>query len=106
MDTIIDDFCKAWQTLDASLIIKHLDKAFVYDSQWVFESLDYNGYISYISGKFETLKRNGSIIEASVVDDPHFGSKMLKLVQNRSAVCYYRIKVQDGKVVKGDLCMF
>lgn len=39
MNNIIEDFCVAWQTLDAELIIKHLDNSFVYDSQWVFESL-------------------------------------------------------------------
>ena len=38
MNNIIEDFCVAWQMLDAELIIKHLDDSFVYDSQWVFES--------------------------------------------------------------------
>ena len=38
MNNIIEDFCMAWQMLDAELIIKHLDDSFVYDSQWVFES--------------------------------------------------------------------
>ena len=35
MNSIIEDFCVAWKTLDAELIIKHLDDSFVYDSQWV-----------------------------------------------------------------------
>ena len=52
MTSIIEDFCVAWQMLDAELIIKHLDNSFVYDSQWGFESLDCNGYKDYIRGKF------------------------------------------------------
>lgn len=44
MNDIIKDFCVAWQTLNAELIIKHLDASFVYDSQWVFSSLDCEGY--------------------------------------------------------------
>ena len=105
MDNIIEDFCVAWQTLDAELIIKHLDDSFVYDSQWVFASLDCNGYKDYIQGKFETLKNNGIQIDASIVADPYLGDKMLMLSQN-GQTSYYRIKVKNGKVIKGDLCMF
>mgnify|MGYP003558096970 FL=1 len=105
MDNIINDFCKAWQTLDASLIIQHLDESFVYDSQWVFSSLDYSGYVDYIQGKFNNIKNTGNSVVACVVDDTCLGGKMLKLGQGNS-VCYYRIKVREGKVVKGDLCAF
>lgn len=105
MEHIIKDFCSAWQTLDAELITRHLADCFVYDSQWVFSSLDCNGYKDYIQGKFQTLKDKGIKIETSIIDDPHLGRKMLMLNQNGS-VCYYRIKVAEGKVIKGDLCMF
>lgn len=105
MSSIIEDFCVAWQMLDAELIIKHLDNSFVYDSQWVFESLDYNGYKDYIRGKFATLKKNGIQINASIVDDPYLGGQMLMLGQDVQS-SYYRIKVKNGKVIKGDLCMF
>lgn len=44
---ILQDIQTAWNTLNPQLIIKHLDKSFIYDSQWVFESLDYERYISY-----------------------------------------------------------
>lgn len=103
MNEIIEDFCKAWQTLDSTLIIKHLDKNFRYDSQWVFESLDYNGYVEYITGKFQTLKEHRCSISVEIVDDG--GSKMLKLTQNEQ-ICFYRIKISNGKVTKGDMCMF
>lgn len=105
MTSIIEDFCVAWQMLDAELIIKHLDNSFVYDSQWVFESLDCNGYKDYIRGKFSTLKKNGIQINASIVEDPYRGGQMLMLGQDGQS-CFYRIKVKNGKVIKGDLCMF
>lgn len=106
MNEIIEDFCHAWQELDAELIIKHLDESFVYDSQWVFESLDCEEYKVYIKGKFQTLKNNGESLHVEIVEDPHLGGKMLKMAQGNNAPCYYRIIVKDGKVVKGDLCMF
>ena len=102
---IIKDFQKAWQTFNASYIIKHLHPDFIYDSQWVYESLDYTGYVDYILGKFRTLTLSSSKIETRIVEDPRMGGCMLELIQNNNR-CYYRIKIKDGKVIKGDLCMF
>ena len=102
---IIKDFQKAWQTFNASYIIKHLHPDFIYDSQWVFESLDYTGYVDYILGKFRTLTLSSSKIETRIVEDLRMGGCMLELIQNNNR-CYYRIKIKDGKVIKGDLCMF
>lgn len=96
---ILHDIQTAWNTLNPQLIIKHLDKSFVYDSQWVLESLDYEGYISYLTGKFDTIKKTGSIVEASIVDGA------VRLNQNGS-IAFYRVKIKDGKIIKGDLCMF
>ena len=99
MDDILNDFVRAWQTFDADLIIKHLDEKFVYDSQWVFASLE---------GKFQTLKRNRITIEAEIVEDSYMGGKMMKLIQDGEAPVYYRIKLNNdnSKVIKGDLCAF
>ncbi len=105
MNDIIEDFCVAWLTLDAELIIKHLDDSFVYDSQWVFASLDCNGYKDYIRGKFAMLRKHGIQIDASIVEDPYQGGQMLMLGQNGQS-SYYRIQIKNGKVIKGDLCMF
>lgn len=104
-DKIISDFALAWRKLDAELIIKHLAPSFKYDSQWVFESLDKTGYADYLHGKFHTLKSRGISVEVKIVDDPSFGGKMLCLIQGGQPV-YYRIKVTDGQIVKGDMCMF
>ena len=59
-EQIVHDLATAWRTLNPELIIKHLATTFQYDSMWVFESLDYEGYSKYIRGKFHTLKRSGS----------------------------------------------
>ena len=96
MNNIIEDFCVAWQMLDAELIIKHLDNSFVYDSQWVFESLDCNGYKDYIRGKFATLKKNDIRINASIVENPYLGGQMLVLGQNEQS-CYIESKLKTGK---------
>ena len=53
----------------------------------------------------ETLFIDGTKIETRIVEDQRMGGWMLELIQNNNK-CYYRIKVKDGKVVKGDLCMF
>lgn len=105
MDSVIKDFAKAWESLNPELIIKHLDPNFQYDSQWAFVSLDVDGYANYIRGKFATLSRNGSNINVDIVHDSYCGGEMLKLVQNGN-ICYYRIRIENGRVVKGDMCMF
>ncbi len=107
----VEAITTAWNQLDAELIIKHLDESFIYDSQWVFDSLDYVGYIDYIRGKFATLKNSISIIVAETIADPQFGGYMTKISQtnpttNNTAVVFYRVQVRDNKIVKGDLCMF
>lgn len=106
---VITDFAEAWNLLDAELIIKHLDPSFQYDSQWVYSSLDYNGYIDYIRGKFQTIKMQRIPVSAAIVDDPYKGGQMIRIVQSidgKDSIVYYRIKINNGKVVKGDLCMF
>ena len=94
------------ETLDAELIIANLDETFVYDSQWVFESLDYRGYIDYIRAKFEAIKNSGTKLSVMIVPDKHSGGTVLSLQQDNNAPAFYRIEVKNGKVIKGDLCMF
>ena len=105
-DSILLDFCKAWQTLDADLIIKHLDDSFAYDSQWVLESLNRDDYANYIRSKFQALRYKNIFVDVCIVDDPYTpGNGMLKLIQGDNT-CFYRIKILGNRVIKGDLCMF
>ena len=105
-EQIIAEFAKAWETLDAELIISNLDESFVYDSQWVLESLAYSGYKEYIQMKFQTIKECGNAPKVKIVPDKHLGGSMISLQQGENAPAFYRIKVENGKVIKGDLCMF
>lgn len=109
MKSIVDDITRAWNELDPEFIVRHLSPDFRYDSQWVFDYLTYDGYVEYIRGKYKTLRERGIPIEAVTVEDPHLGGWMTKIVQrlgDKENVCYYRIEMENGLVVKGDLCMF
>lgn len=110
-ESIVNDVTAAWNQLDSDLIIKHLDESFVYDSQWVFESLDFKGYIDYIRSKFAALRRGNSSIKAETVADPYFGGVMTKITQQdtetqQSNIAFFRIRIDTDKIIKGDLCMF
>lgn len=104
-EELVAIFAQAWRTLNPELIVANLDQSFIYDSQWVFESLDYSRYIDYIRGKFHTFKRSNAGVKVEIVPDPYQGGNMLALTQGSSTI-FYRIQVKDGKVVKGDLCAF
>ena len=104
-EELVAIFAQAWRTLNPELIVTNLDQSFIYDSQWVFESLDYSRYIDYIRGKFHTIKRRNAGVKVEIVPDPYQGGNMLALTQGSSTV-FYRIQVKDWKVVKGDLCAF
>ena len=110
-ESIVNDVTAAWNQLEPELIIKHLDESFVYDSQWVFESLDFQGYIDYIRNKFAALKRGNSSIKAETITDTYCGGTMTKITQynpetQQSNIAFYRVRINDEKIIKGDLCMF
>ncbi len=105
-DVIIQDFAFAWKALNAEFIIKHLADEFKYDSQWVYDSLDKDAYADYLRGKFSYLKSQGIYVPVEIVPDYRCGTQMLKIIDPDGTICYYRIEVKDGKVIKGDICMF
>lgn len=52
---------KAWDTLDASVIEPFLSKDFSYGSFWVKgQNLGLAGYLDYLPGKFDTIRRTGA----------------------------------------------
>ena len=104
-EELVEVFAKAWETLDAEIIAENLDDDFVYDSQWVMESLDRKEYIEYIRGKFNAIKSSSSRPNVKIVQDKQMGGTMIALQQGKNEPAFYRIKVKEGKVIKGDLCM-
>ena len=101
---ILADFTEAWNTLNPELIIQHLSPKFIYDSQWVFNSLDYHEYKDYIRGKFETIRKTGSSVKAEMGYNER-GELLIQLNQGGN-IAFSRFRVENNKVVKGDLCMF
>ena len=104
-ESITKDFATAWQTLNADLITKHLSHDFKYDSQWVYETLDYKEYIEYIRGKFTAIRKSKSEIEVRIIHASETkGIIAIKL--DKGEPVFYVIQIKNGKVTKGDLCMF
>lgn len=108
MNNIVEDFAKAWNELNPELIIKHLDNKFCYDSMWVFNSLDYKGYCEYIRGKFKTIRETGALVKAKIIrQSSDYG--VIGLIQTTADgenLSYYHIRIENGKVIKGDLSAF
>lgn len=106
---IIDDVTRGWNELNADLIIKHLSEDFRYDSQWVFDFMLYDEYVEYLRGKFQVIKNGNSVIKAETVEDIYLGGWMTKIIQYDGIIerqAYYRIAIENNKIIKGDLCMF
>ena len=103
---LLEILAHAWETLDASKLLKYIRNNFKYDSQWVFRTMYAEEYRSYIVGKFKTIRQTGSEIEVSVVKDNVFDNNMIKLVQDKNNVAYLRIRNKKGKISKMDMCMF
>lgn len=101
-EQIVHDLAEAWRTLNPELLIQHLAPEFRYDSMWVFESLDHDGYIEYIRGKFKAIKNSGSKLTIREVP----GRNAIALVQDNGEPTYYIIEIRGGKIVKGDLTAF
>ena len=101
-EQIVHDLAEAWRTLNPELLIQHLALEFQYDSMWVFESLDRNGYADYIRGKFNTIKKSSSRLTIQEVP----GREAIAIMQGAGEPTYYVIEINDGKIVKGDLTAF
>ena len=101
-EQVVRDLAEAWRTLDAELIIRHLASEFRYDSMWVFEWLDRDGYAEYIRGKFDAIRKSGSHLDIREVP----GHDAIAISQDGNEPAYYIIKIEDGKIVKGDLTAF
>ena len=101
-EQIVHDLAEAWRTLNPELLIQHLAPEFQYDSMWVFASLDYDGYVYYIRGKFNFIKKSGSMLTIHEVP----GRNAIAIVQDGKAPAFYIIEIKNEKIVKGDLMAF
>lgn len=102
---LLDLFAEAWRKLDAEIIIPYLASDFEYSSYWVFSSLDYYGYIDYIRGKFEAIRKANSQV---VVEKGYneLGESAVVLTQDGKQRVYLTIEVKDSKIKRADLMPF
>ncbi|MBO4589572.1 MAG: hypothetical protein J5698_01185 [Bacteroidaceae bacterium] len=101
-EQIIEDLATAWRTLNPELLIQHLAPEFIYDSMWVFEHLEYSDYVNYLRAKFNTIRESGSVL---VIEELP-GKNAISINQDNQRTAYYVVKIQNGKIVKGDLTAF
>ena len=99
---IINDLVTAWRTLSPELLIQHLAPEFRYDSMWVFESLDHDGYVDYIREKFNTINRSGSQLFIQEVP----GRNAISISQDGKDPAFYIIEIEHGKIVRANLTAF
>lgn len=107
--TIVEDITKAWNQLNPELIIRHLSHNFRYDSQWNFDTLGYDEYVDYIRGKFQNIDNSHIQITARTINDLLNDGFMTEIIQSNNGEerkAYFRIKIEEDKIIKGDLCMF
>lgn len=106
---IVDDVTKAWNELDPELIIKHLSEGFIYESQWIYDYMMRGKYTDYLTGKFNTIRNSNFKIDAKTIPDPYMGGWMTQILQYDGEIeipAYFRIKIENDKIVKGVLCRF
>jgi hypothetical protein len=77
MEANIDRFTKAfadaWNSLDISPIEHLLADDFHYSSFWVLEEMTTAAqYLTYLRGKFNTIRKTGSVINAEQIPGKNF----------------------------------
>ena len=99
-DELVSAYVKAWNKLDATIIEPLLSDDFTYGSMWVFEELHGKAaYMDYISGKFSTIKKTGSVIEAKIGISPQTGLSRVEMFQDRQRGAKIDVKSENGKMI-------
>ena len=67
-ENFLNKLAEAYQTYDASIIENYLADDMHYASMWVFhEMTSKQEYMDYLTGKLQTLKKNGVRMEFQIV---------------------------------------
>ena len=97
---IVAKYAEAWEKLDQSIIEPYLDESFSYSSFWVFETLDRERYIDYLSGKFKAIRAtNTAPIVSMLTTEGRSPSVVLKQGNKEPAAIV--VKIKDGKLTEG-----
>ena len=62
-------------------------------------------YIEYIRGKFTAIRKSKSEIEVRIIHASETKG-IIAIKQDKGEPVFYVIQIKNGKVTKGDLCMF
>ena len=102
-------YAKMMNTLDSSEFELLLDDNFSYESQTVFTSInDKKEFIAYIRGKLESIKKSNATVYAELAKLNAYGqSECVVLAQNdmNNLVATVYAKIEDGKIVRIDMCI-
>jgi len=67
-ELFLNKLAEAYQTYDASIVVDYLADDMHYASMWVFnEMTSKQEYMDYLTGKLQTLKKNGVRMEFQIV---------------------------------------
>ena len=102
---LVEVYADAWRKKNVAIIEPFLADNFTYSSMWVFETLDKKGYLVYLQGKFNAIKRSGSIIEVATGENK-MGIPSVILNQDGSRPAYITVKESEGKIVEAYMMAF
>lgn len=97
-------YAEAWKKLDVSIVAPYLSEDFTYSSMRVFESLDRQGYIDYLEGKFKTIAGSSSRPQVDVAKSEN-GDICVHLDQGGD-IAFIHIKAGDGKITEAYMMSF
>ena len=97
-------YAAAWQSLDVSILKNVLDKDFHYSNDSIFDDMaSRDEYLYYLEGKFNVLKRTGSIKRVQLGRNGETGewTVLIKQIQNNGipVVCGFFLTSSKGRIL-------
>lgn len=101
-------YAAAWQSLDVSILRNVLDKDFHYSNDSIFDDMaSRDEYLYYLEGKFNVLRRTGSIKRVQLGRNGESGewTVLIKQIQNNGmpVVCGFFLKSSNGRILSVDV---
>ena len=101
---LVEKYAEAWKALDVSIIAPYLSDEFTYGSMWVFQSLDREGYIDYLKGKFEAIESSGTKPEVKIGYSEN-GDTCVWLNQNGN-IAFIHVTAKEDKITEAYMMAF
>lgn len=104
-EELVDIYAESWRKLDADIIAPYLAEDFTYSSMWVFQNLGRDGYIDYLKGKYDAIRRTGGVPSVAKGRNS-MGIPSVILKQGDNPPAYITVTSQDGKITKAYMLGF